>query len=584
MRLKILFLIGLGLVTPISLAQIAVSYTVNIEAPADVKPLLERYLDSLGLKEKRVDEEDNWSYLLDAASLNTTNLLATQGYFSPKVSVVQNAAQKTIKILVQPGPQTRVNQVHIGFSGALKNDRAFAQYQEKIDRAWSLPSKHVFTQAGWDEAKIRGLLTLSREKYAKAKIADSQASIYPEEKKADLTITYDSGPIYSIGEVHIIGLKTYPEKVVRNQIRIKPGEYYSQEKLLDIQSTLQNFPHFVSAVVEADFKHEHMIDKDHIQTPLIVSVQEAPLQKFNIGLGYSTERALRGELFYQHNNVAKQGWVLAAQIKRDKLEKIGSLVLTVPKRGSGYDDSFYVRQKESNIENLFSRATSIGTQRTRKKGLIETALVLDYTTELQRFFDGSSTKPHALGLSYEWIRRDLDDIANPRSGNMLWLEGGGAIEGLLSNTSFLSLHGTGVVYWKLGQKDTLISRMELGQVLAGNDLRIPSRWLFRAGGSNSVRGYKYNALGVNRRGSIVDGRVVGTATVEYQRIIYDAWRAAFFVDAGDAAKNWKTYRMHKGVGVGARWASPVGMFGADLAYGFQSEGGWRVYLSMGLMF
>lgn len=583
MRLKTLFFIGASLITQISLAN-SINYTVNIDAPTEVKTFLERYLDIVRLKEKRTDEEDNLPYLLDSVSLNASNLLATQGYFSPNVSVVQNAVQKTINIHVKPGLQTRVSQIHIGFSGTIKNDSAFEQYQDTINRTWLLRPKHVFTQEDWDEAKIRGLLTLSREKYAKAKIIDSQARIYPEEKKADLTVTYDSGPIYSIGEVHIKGLHTYPEKVVRNQIRIKPGEYYSQEKLLDIQSTLQNFPHFVSAVVEADFKHEHVIDKDHIQTPLIVSVQEAPLQKFNIGLGYSTERALRGELFYQHNNVAKQGWVLAAQIKRDKLEKIGSLVLTVPKRGSGYDDSFYLRLKESHIENLFSRASSIGAQRTRKKGLIETALIVDYTTELQRFLDGSSTKPHALGLSYEWIRRDLDDIANPRSGNMLWLEGGGAIEGLLSNTSFLSLHGTGVVYWKIGQKDTLISRVELGQVLAGNDLRIPSRWLFRAGGSNSVRGYKYDSLGVNRRGSIVDGRVVGTATIEYQRIIYQGWRAALFVDAGDAAKNWNTYRTHTGAGVGARWASPVGMFGADVAYGFQPEGGWRVYLSMGLMF
>lgn len=558
------------------------AYDVEIKAPKEVKPLLEQYLQINNPVNKQTADEEFFQYMLEMVPGEVNTLLATQGYFSSQTQT-ECDEKNTVKITVNPGPKTRVSSLQLELNGAIKDDPAFPHYQKELQKKWPLAPERVFTQKLWDEGKVKGLLILSREKYARAKIVASEAKIIPNQQTADLSLQYDSGPIYRIGEVEIKGLNRYPEAIVRHQIFIRPGENYSREKLLDIQSTLQNFPHFVSAIVEPDFSQEKLSDDGNMMVPLMVTVQEAPLQKVNLGIGYSTDRQMRGEIQYQYNNIARRGWVLAVTGKMDKLERQGSIILTVPKRGSGYDDSFYSTYTTSNIENLNMIQRSIGAQRIRNRGLIETAWVLDYTDESLRFKDGSTETPRALGLSYKWIRRDLDDISNPRSGNMLWLESGGAVKGLGADTSFFSVHGTGVVYWRLGRKNTLISRLEAGQVFGKDNFTIPSRWLFRAGGSNSVRGYKYDSLGVNRRGSIVNGRVIATGTVELQHTVYKDWRAAVFVDAGDAAQSWKTYHMHKGAGLGARWASPVGVFGADFAYGFQDKQ-WRFYVSMGLMF
>lgn len=582
MKHKILWLLWLIVATLFSATCFA-AYVVDIKAPQEIKPLLESYLQINNATNKQTADEELLQYMINLVPFEVNNLLATQGYFSSTAQTQRNEQTNIVSIIVDPGPKTRVNSFQLDLKGAIKQDNAFSQYRDNLYEAWPLYPNRVFTQTLWDEGKIKGLLAISREKYARARITYSQAKINPAKQSADLSVVYDSGPEYHIGEISIKGLKHYPEGLVRNQIAMQPGESYSQEKLLNIQSTLQNFPHFVSAIVEPDFMHEKVIDTDHVIAPLVVTVQEAPLQKINFGVGYSTDRGTRGEIQYQYNNIARRGWVLAVKAKKDRLEREGGVVLTVPKRGSGYDDSFYVRYKKSNIEGLITDARSIGAQRIRKRGLIETALLLEHTKEELTFNDGSIEKPQALALGYKWIRRDLDDIANPRSGNMLWLEVGGAAKKVLSDTSFINVHGTGVVYWKLGKKNTLISRLEVGQVFAGNTLRIPSRWLFRAGGSNSVRGYKYDSLGVSRGGSIADGRVIATGTLELQRTVYNEWRAAVFVDAGDAAKNWQTYRLHTGAGLGARWASQVGVFGADFAYGFQ-EKRWHFYVSMGLMF
>ena len=557
------------------------AYSVEINAPKEVKPLLEQYLQ-INQANKQTEDEELFQYRVEMVPTEVNNLLATQGYFSSQTQI-QRDEKNTVKILVNPGPKTRVGSFQLELKGTIKDDPAFFQYQKELQRKWPLRPGRVFTQELWDEGKVTGLLILSREKYARARILASEAKIIPNERTADLSIEYDSGPIYRIGEIQIKGLSRYPEAIIRHQILTRPGEDYSREKLLDIQSILQNFPHFVSAIVEPDFSQEKTIDNKHMMVPILVTVQEAPLQKLNLGVGYSTDREMRGEIQYQYNNIAGKGWILAVTGKIDKLEKQGSIILTVPKRGKGYDDSFYSTYTTSNIENLRTIQRSIGAQRIRNRGLIETAWIVDYTDESLRFKDGSTETPRTLGLSYKWIRRDLDEISNPRSGNMLWLEGGGAVKGIGADTSFFNIYGTGVVYWKMGKRSILISRLEAGQVFGNNTLAIPSRWLFRAGGSNSVRGYRYNSLGVSRRGSIVHGRVLGTGTLEFQHSVYKGWRAAVFVDGGDAAQSWKTYQLHTGAGVGARWASPVGVFGADLAYGFQDKK-WHFYVSMGLMF
>jgi translocation and assembly module TamA len=76
---------------------------------------------------------------------------------------------------------------------------------------------------------------------------------------------------------------------------------------------------------------------------------------------------------------------------------------------------------------------------------------------------------------------------------------------------------------------------------------------------------------------------VATGTIEYQHTVYQDWRAALFIDAGDATKSWQQYQLRVGTGFGARWANPIGILGADLAFGLK-EKTWRFYLSMGLTF
>ena len=124
-----------------------------------------------------------------------------------------------------------------------------------------------------------------------------------------------------------------------------------------------------------------------------------------------------------------------------------------------------------------------------------------------------------------------------------------------------------VYYRRVGKSGGLILRGELGATLARSREGIPSDFLFRTGGDQSVRGYAYESLGVKRGDAVVGGRYLGVASVEYVQWLAPAWGAAVFYDAGNATDDVRDFKPVHGYGVGARWKSPVGLLKVDLAYG-----------------
>ncbi|MGL6041379.1 MAG: autotransporter assembly complex protein TamA, partial [Deefgea sp.] len=156
-------------------------------------------------------------------------------------------------------------------------------------------------------------------------------------------------------------------------------------------------------------------------------------------------------------------------------------------------------------------------------------------------------------------------------------------EYLLSDASFVRLYTNGILYNKVGKEGVLLLRLEVGETFSQDIFGVPTDALFRAGGVGSVRGYAFQSLGVSAGGSTAPGQVLATSSIEYQHPIVDDWRAAVFFDYGDAALDWQSFDAVGGVGVGARWSSPVGQIGADIAYGIETQK-VRFEFAMGLAF
>jgi translocation and assembly module TamA len=134
-----------------------------------------------------------------------------------------------------------------------------------------------------------------------------------------------------------------------------------------------------------------------------------------------------------------------------------------------------------------------------------------------------------------------------------------------------------------GLSNDVLLRAQGGIVLADSRTGIPSSFLFRSGGDQTIRGYAFESIGVRQGEAVVGGRYLALAAVEYTRWITDTLGAATFIDAGDAFDSKADFKLAAGYGIGARWRSPIGPFRADVAYGQRTKE-VRLHFSVGYSF
>ncbi|WP_197433065.1 autotransporter assembly complex protein TamA [Janthinobacterium sp. B9-8] len=556
-------------------------YVLEIEAPDDLFDLLDKHLDLSRMETEKRMTREQLLRLIDNAPEAVSGLLSTEGYFSPtvKIKLGESSVPALVSLYVDAGQPTLVRNVDVNYTGDVIPDEArMKRLIDRQEQTWPLPKGSVFRQSAWDDGKRRVISTLLNRRYPAAKMLHAEASVDPENHTVDLTVDVDSGPAYYYGPLSITGLSHYPEKLVRNNIQFHEGAEYRRNDLLELQTYLQNLPHFSLVLVDVDLP----TDPPYI-APVKVTVQEAPLSKISTGLGFSTNTGVRGSFDYRYLNLLDRAWVLDTGFRLQQKEQSFNAGVTFPRFASGYVHRVYGSFVREDIQGLATSTWKTGVSRSISDESIDRLIAIEYQMERRELNDGTVSDPQSLTAKYQWVRRDVDRIRNPRSGNVITLEGGGALKGLLSDESFVRLYGRGVQFWPVGEKSVVVGRLELGDTFTKESFNVPSDWLFRTGGSSSVRGYDYQSLGLSAGGSTIPGRVMAVSSLEFQTPVYKDWLGAVFVDHGGVGDQWKDWRGSTGVGLGARWVSPVGVIGLDVARGVE-EKQFRVHFSMGVTF
>jgi translocation and assembly module TamA len=553
---------------------------VEVEAPDEIKALLTQHLETA--RAARLGEaldEAEVARLRDLSEGTARELLATEGYFSPQIeSTLARAGDDwVLRYAVTPGPRTRVRALKIQFEGAL-TDPEQARLRTRTERSFTLQPGMPFRQADWDTAKVALLRPLLAGRYPAARIASSEARVDPAVQAADLTLTVDSGPSFFYGPLVIRGYRRYPESIIRNLNPAKPGKPVRQQDLVDYQVALETSGYFAQATVR--------VDPDPAlaaAVPIQVEVVERPEKLFSVGTGYSTDTGARVQASWMHRDILDRGLRLKFDARLETAQQTGGVELAWPRNAKGYENSVGALRKQEDIEGQETRTNVLGAKRSRTRGQIESTLSLQYQNEEQEIGDVVNARNQALTANYAWTQRAVGRAFYPRRGYVLTLQGGGALEALLSDTTFARLYGRHTHYFRAGDNGRLILRGELGSVLAQTRDGIPTDFLFRAGGDNSVRGYAYQSLGRTLEGGVASVRYLATGSAEYNYFFEGNWGMAVFVDAGDAADSPAALSPVYGVGVGARYRSPVGPVNLDLAYGEATEE-FRLHFSLGVSF
>lgn len=582
----------------------AKAFTLEIDAPANIKELLTKHLDLQRYSTLTDLNASELSRLLVMAEANARDLIATLGYFAPTVEITRDAPAEpstaplagtptpvpvpVVHMKVTPGPQTHVSQVKIDFTGDIATNPAHdvAEQQQHIRSDWRLPADRAFTQSDWSGAKSATLRELTGRRYLAGRMSSSTADIDPEAHQAQLGVTLESGPEYHVGPMVITGLEHHPKEMVERFAQLKPGTVYDREEIYKAQQRLADSGYFDSAFLLVD------PNSDPAAAPVQTQVREAKLQKLVLGVGVSTDSGPRASVEHTHNKVPYIDWRSISKLAIDKRNQYLSTEVT------SLPDENYWRWvvgghlKREVDDPLVTKSEQLRAGRLQTTERLDRSLYLQY--DRARVTGGDATVDNdansAFTLSWGWTRRYFDNVVFPTSGWGLAVEIGPGItignqqkpflRGLLRTQGYLPINP---------RQGRIALRAQAGAVFADAEAPVPATQQFLTGGDNTVRGYSYRSIGVPTSTGIVEaGRYMAVGSVEWQRPIYmdgraSDWESAVFVDSGAVANSVGNLTPQTGVGVGARWRSPVGPLQIDLAYGVEVKQ-VRLHLSVGFTF
>lgn len=542
-----------------------IAFRVQIEAPAALRDLLETHLDVVRRSAEKGLMAAEVRRLYTRAPDQIRQLVATEGYFSPRIDATldDGASPWQLRFEVDPGQRAVVRHVDLEFVGDVE-----VPSPHNIDRLarlraeWKLEPGMPFRSADWEAAKRETLQDLTVFLYPTAKLVDSRATVNPETGDVDLFAQIDSGPAFTVGEPQVTGLTRYQTAIVEGMNNISPGSPYSQDQLLRFQQRLQNSGYFSSVSVRIDADPAHPRD-----TPILVDVIERKVQRVAIGLGYSTDYGPRAQLDYQHVNLFDRAWRFNVRTIADLKQQSLFANLYFPTEQGGFRNGVDATIQSTDIQNQVTSTYSFAAKRQHFEEWRESLTGLQYQWQEVDVSPFPTVQNRALSLNREVILRQVDNLINPTSGYFAALQVNGATKAILSDQNFLRVYGRGVYFHPLSARDSLILRSEIGVTFAPNTDGIPTDFVFRTGGSQTVRGYAYQSLGVKKGDAVVGGRYLFVASAEYIRWVLDNWGAAVFVDTGNAWDDFGTITLVRGYGLGVRWRSPVGSLSADVAYG-----------------
>jgi translocation and assembly module TamA len=568
------------------------AFNIDVRAPKEVRGVIERNIELRRYREVTDLDDAELARLVASAERNVRELVATQGYFDPKISVRREGSggHRVIVVEVQPGPLTKIEHTQIDFEGAIAqgDDPADAAQEREIRSGWELPDGHAFTQEQWNDSKTAALRQLIQRRYPAGRISYSLADVDARSSRARLGLRLDSGPLFRLGPMRVTGIQRYDPVLVPRLARLAQGSIYDQDEITQAQLRLTGSGYFDTAFIYVDPQG------DPKAAPVEVTVKEAPLHRVVFGPGVSTDSGARLSLEYRNNRVPGIGWQAVTKLQAERKSPFIQTEWSAIPREDGWRWGVLARIERVDDGTLLTHDQKLRIGQTWLGAHIERNIYMQYDRATVQASPGITTAAvpdigdgESLSANYVWTGRYFDRTPYPEHGWGIAGEFGGGITLTGSRSPFTRTVLRGL--WIKPLEDGRIQlRAEAGAVLAKPGARVPATQMFRTGGDTTVRGYGYRDIGVDRDGLVTPGRYEVVGSVEWQKPIRRAgvltnYEGVVFLDSGAVADRVANLKPVYGAGVGARYKSPLGPIEADIAYGFQPKK-LRLHFTLGMTF
>jgi translocation and assembly module TamA len=427
-------------------------------------------------------------------------------------------------------------------------------------------------------AQGRLLDALKQDGYPLAKVPTPVATLRPDDDALDVVFETASGPHADIGPITLSGLKDMHESFVRRRLLLHPGEAYSPAAIEKARADLASIGAF--SVVRAD--PATALDAAG-QLPVTFDLTERPLHAVDLGVAYSTDAEqlnLTATALAGGNAVTRPGYQVGAQfLKPDFLARDQSLETDL----NAVDQSLQAYSQTALLEKI-ALNRKLSPHWTASGGVSGEQESIDQEDVTRHY--------NLIGLP---VSLKFDDTNSP-------LDATTGIRATISVTPTYSLGPpaatffiaqlAGSTYFDLsgGGRSVLALRGLVGQVSDTGVFGLPPDQRFYAGGSSTVRGYRYQTLGPQfADGKPTGGTAVAAGTVEYRQRFLSSYGVAGFIDVGQVSSNGApfTSNWHAGAGIGFRYYTSIGPIRLDVAVPLDKLPGgdsFELYIGIGQAF
>ncbi|MDZ7686080.1 MAG: autotransporter assembly complex family protein [Gammaproteobacteria bacterium] len=417
----------------------------------------------------------------------------------------------------------------------------------------------------------------TRYGFLEGRFTHSKVTVDAQENRADIDLVYDPARRFHFGEIR------YPndvldEDVLRRYRTFEPGDPYDARRLSELYRDLVDTSYFEDVIVTP------MVAEDD-RIPVRVLLVPGRTRDIRVGIGVSTDFGPNLLTRLDNHLVNRSGHQYSIDLSLSPVEtKLGaSYRIPQADRANGWLSAYGGFQQED-TQTSQTRSTTLGIRRVipRDKGWVET-LFLEFNRDRFDISGVRETSDYIMpGINFTHTRNDAR-MARPRRGHRLSFEVTGTSRAIGSSVDFASARLEGRLIHSLTSRIRLLGRARMGITQSDDFEKLPPRVRFFSGGDARVRGFDFEAIGVeDEDGAIIGGDRLLEFSAEIDHAIGEQWAVAAFTDAASVSLDTFSTDFRRSVGVGVRWYSPVGPLRLDIAKPVDSRGGgFRLHISLG---
>ncbi|MFT6098886.1 MAG: translocation and assembly module TamA [Arenicella sp.] len=520
------------------------------------------------------------------------------GYYLATVTLIPAESVTKLIYKIELNQPVVINKLSLEINGSPKQKAHFQTWLVN----YSLKVGQVLEQAKYEQDKKALLARALRLGYFDAELVRSEMVIDEARTGAGINLIFNTGERYSISQVNVdwqlssatsTGFKKrLKQDLLDSYITIKSGDPFDSDALVKTQQSLLATPYFSTVSVQAG-----ETSSASASLPVIIALSAKKRNAYSAEIGVGTDTGVRGGVGYENRRINSRGHNVSTRLGGSEIKRSVIVNYQVPQNRSAKDSlNFFAALEEELGDSRRFESTKIGSQRLRSwnDSLLTFGLSASRETFTRNTADSLTNTQQSENVnelfateqttdllmpSVRWERTNADDDYFPTKGWSASVTVRGASKSVASDIDLVQVILDSKRLIPLGTGRVKF-RFKLASSLIDEAIKLPESLGFLAGGDDSIRGYKYESVGVNRNGEVTVAKNLLVGSIEYEHPIKNDISLAAFFDAGDAFDSNADYK--KGVGVGLRWRLPFGSMRLDAASALDRDGNpLRLHFSFG---